>query len=509
MENSKRNRVVLLISITIFMLIQAYLAFAAPFEYHDLSDIFAQIGKILYEIAHKKYAVYAINLICTEILLYQIFRVGLSRVPGFKGEGGEGTSAAGKTAAIAISLMTTIALFTRFKDNMIFSWLNNLQNGYGVIAILIIAALIFFTQKSGKTDGNWRKPFMWAAVVVAIGFWIYKSKFLLAVFIVMLLIIAFSYKTGSGGGYDNPYKSRNHSEKRLRNWFKKGWRALRKAGGWIYRSMADLSYINMNLNKEKSHLSRADNQQKYINSLQNYTSRTANNLKDYIGRYGKNADPKIIGQYLRYLLESKKKEQESLKDILNNIDEMIKEVKEEKKKEKADEKEEGKDVRIIKGLMKGAEGYNNLMKRFKKVHRLFDYMQTDNTKESRELIRLTIRLQRMLKQVNAQTSMLADLAKNYTKYSIFQKRFLEISHIEGELKRSYDEIKKEEELVKEIINRRFQENSEMSQRLRRLFADVKQTAHEAKQKYEEVSSEEHMKEEREKELKKATNELKL
>jgi hypothetical protein len=77
------------------------------------------------------------------------------------------------------------------------------------------------------------------------------------------------------------------------------------------------------------------------------------------------------------------------------------------------------------------------------------------------------------------------------------------------LDKNYNEINGFEDKIDDIINRKDSKAPETSQLLKRLFSEIKITARDAKQKYEETSAKENANIEKEKILNKAAQNLDL
>lgn len=118
---------------------------ALAIDMPDVGEAFGMIGQVLYSISTNSYAQFAIVAIILYILLYQIFKAPLKKVPVFEGK-------SGNVIAAALALLADLGIVYKARDVGLEGFLAKVFGPNKLFAGAIIAIVLFFILR--KSLGN-------------------------------------------------------------------------------------------------------------------------------------------------------------------------------------------------------------------------------------------------------------------------------------------------------------------------------------------------------------------
>lgn len=104
----------------------------------NLGDFIGVVGQTLHSLVTNKYSSFFILAIILFILLYNIFKAPLQKMPAF-----EGTP--GKSIAVALTLLAELGIFYKSRETGIDGLLSGIFGANNLFVGIVIAILIFLT----------------------------------------------------------------------------------------------------------------------------------------------------------------------------------------------------------------------------------------------------------------------------------------------------------------------------------------------------------------------------
>jgi hypothetical protein len=315
------------------LILAFFLALAPVYAQVSIGDMgianaLGQIGKEIQNILRNEFAVYGILVIICIILFNSIFKLALARVPLFRGDGAEGVSKIGGTVSICLSLLLTIFLFTKLRNSVYVGFITEIDSYMGVLLTLTAASLGFLASKKDAGEGEYRKPLIPAAIIIFLGYLVYKSDILLMISLILGLGLIMAFKSDVGGGVGNisPYKSKNPKPKRLRKWLSAVWKATKWSVGIVGAGFTIIGRRVKNLHFHKNIISRAKQMINYSKQLDDYSVGHENKLISHLRSNG-DKDLNYIENELNAIKIANERENKTLTEIIIYLNELIKKIK--------------------------------------------------------------------------------------------------------------------------------------------------------------------------------------
>lgn len=462
----------------------------ALLEDMDLPSTIGVVGELLYELAHAEYARYAILIICSIVFFSQLYRAALSRVPIFGGDGGE-VNKQGRIIATTLAIMTTMsfAYGSFWIGDAPFNIMDELPDGQGILLIALIAAMVFFTKKSQAQEGDFRKPLTWAALIFALGYWLYRSPVILGIFFLLVLIILASFKSGAGSPVSegSPFGNLRVPRPNLRRWWHSV-KDLTRNGSRLVSSMASsVRDRAKDISSEIQDMMEGRRYLRFINELEDYNKHEISNLLAYL-RSGQGKEPGRIREHISRLKKQMQKEHDALDKMVEHLHEALRVEKKEYSEETHEEKNLEKIVNKTDQEGLQADTQEELDKDTHKLHQELEHEREYLRLEKEKLVGLHDKLRQKLNLTGHQLSEFNAMPSEPNDKR-FRKKMAAILKLEKEK----ESLKVDEETLAEavrILEKTRRLDEEMMHHLKKYYKDMEKMYQQSKEEEEKAEKEE-------------------